>query len=480
MKQSHKFIVATFFSAFLRVANAQGSHTPTAGDLINLRSVGATAMSPSGQDVAYEIQRPDEQTDGYAQKLVVENLETGKRVPVPSLTGIPGSLEWSPNGRWLAFVEHPKQGVGQVWAMPAEGGMAWQVSKSITDVGLFHWSPDSKHIAFLTAQQDHAIDKRAERFGSFEVVGKDYQQTQLWFVNLEASSGHIAPQLPTVLVSSTAFSIADFSWSPDSTKIAFTASDTPLLTAYPSQDIYLLDRSKKNEVRKIVGLPSPDFSPMFSPDGKRIAFLTWLGQRDFFYSNVHIGTIDLGEAWEHPVTVASDVRDITARFDENPSLLGWSGDALYFSAEQKTNVHLFRIDSDGNHLTQITSGGDFVLDSASFSRTFTRAALVVEDASHVPEIYASNLAPLQLRQVTHFTDQVRNWRLAKPTIVTWQSSDGKPIEGILYSPLTIDPNRKYPLIVDLHGGQQMYHERHCRQPNPYMPRSFWSLKALLS
>ncbi len=434
------------------VANAQELHIPTVDEVLNLRSVVSQVLSPNGRYLAYEIQHPDWQSDGYTQELVVEDLSGGGKVPVPSLDGVPSNPEWSPDGRWLAFVEHPKQGVSQIWAIPAEGGAAWQVSKSATNVGLFHWSADSRHIAFLTVQPDDAVKAREEQFGTFEVFGRDFQQTQLWSVDLEVSPGHRVSQPPVCLVCSAAFSIADFSWSPDSTKIVFTASDTPLLTAYSSQDIYLLDRSRGDEVRKIVGLPSPDFSPMFSPDGKKIAFLTWLGQRDFFYSNLHIGTIDVDGAWRHPVSSAGGVTDVTARFDENPFLLGWNGDSLYFSAEQKTNTHLFGVDSNGGHLRRITSGEDFVLDGASFSRDFKRVALLAEDASHVPELYVSDLAPLALRQVTHLTDQVQGWRLGRPTVVSWKSGDGTPVEGILYSPAEVDPSRRYPLIVDLHGG----------------------------
>lgn len=452
MKRSRVVIAATIFSIFLGRAIAQDSHIPTVDELMNICSLGAAAMSPDGQYVAYEIKRADYEADSYTQELLVAEVRSGKSVSVPSLNGVPGSLEWSPDGQWLAFVEHPKKGVGQIWAMPAKGGVARQVSNSATDVGLFHWAPDSRQIAYLTAPQDPLLSERAEEYGSFEVVGKDYQQIQLWIVSFDPASGQTAAQVPAPLVSSRMFSIADFSWSPDSTKIAFTAADTPLVTTYPSQDIYLLDRAKRNEIKKIVGLPSPDFSPMFSPDGNRIAFLTWLGQPDFFYSNLHIAMIDVAQAWKHPATAASDVSDVSGRFDENPLLLGWSGDSLYFSAEQRTSVHLFRIDSDGGHLKQLTSGDGFVLDSASFSRTFTRAALAVEDASHVPELYVADLAALKLRQLTHLTEQVRTLRLAKPTLVTWKVRDGKNIEGVLYSPLSLEPNRKYPLILNLHGG----------------------------
>jgi dipeptidyl aminopeptidase/acylaminoacyl peptidase len=218
MERACKFMTAALVISLLPIANAQQSHTPTVDDLLNLRYIGSPALSPNGQYVAYEVQHPDWQADSYSQELVVENLKTGMRVPVPLLEGVLSNPEWSPDGHWLAFVEHPKQGVGQIWAIPAEGGVAWQVSKSATDVGLFHWSADSKHIAFLTAQHDHAVNERTERFGSFEVVGKDHQQTQLWSVDLEAVSDHIAAQVSTALVTSPAISIADFSGSPDSTK----------------------------------------------------------------------------------------------------------------------------------------------------------------------------------------------------------------------------------------------------------------------
>jgi dipeptidyl aminopeptidase/acylaminoacyl peptidase len=450
LKRNPVLVATILFGTFIQLAAAQATQAPTVEELMNMRSLGATALSPNGQSVAYEIQQPDFQIDSYTDELVVEDVKSGRKIPLPNLEGIPGSFEWSPDGHWLAFVEHPQKGIGQLWIMPATGGTAWQISNSATDIGLFHWSNDSKQVAFLTHQDDNSA--RTQRLGNFEVVGKDYQQTQIWLVELHFDAGRVIPAVPTPLVESQAFSIADFSWSPDSTKIAFTAADTPLLTAYPSQDVYLLDRSKGGEVRKIVGLPSPDFSPIFSPDGKKIAFLTWLGQRDFFYSNVHIATVDLVHAWEHPATTATAVNDVSASFDENPSLLGWSGNSLYFIAEQKANVHLFRIDNDGHHLEQVTSGNNFVLDGVSFSRDFTRAAMAIEDARHVPELYVTELVPLRLQQITHFTDQVRDLRLATPELVTWKSTDGKVIEGVLYSPSSIQADKKNPLIVDLHGG----------------------------
>ena len=130
MKHSLIVVSATIFSIFLGLAKAQDSHIPTINELMNIRSLGAAALSPDGQYVACEIQRADYEADSHTQELLVAEVPSGKSVPVPSLKGVPGNFEWSPDGQWLAFVEHPKKGVGQIWAIPAKGGVARQVSDS--------------------------------------------------------------------------------------------------------------------------------------------------------------------------------------------------------------------------------------------------------------------------------------------------------------------------------------------------------------
>lgn len=108
-----------------------------------------------------------------------------------------------------------------------------------------------------------------------------------------------------------------------------TAAATSLLDTYASQDIHLLDCREGDAVRKVIALPSPDFSPMFSPDGRELAFMSWVGKPDFFYSNVHLATVNIARVWDYPATVAADVHDVTSAFDETAFLRGWSGDTLY-------------------------------------------------------------------------------------------------------------------------------------------------------
>jgi WD40-like Beta Propeller Repeat len=111
-----------------------------------------------------------------------------------------------------------------------------------------------------------------------------------------------------------------------------------------------------------VTLPGPYFLPMFSPDGKELAFLTWLGQPDFIYANCHIAIVELAKVLDKAAAIPSDVRDLTAKFDEDPSPVGWGPDGIYFTAYQKTNVDLFRTNPQTGDIRQITSPESLVIE----------------------------------------------------------------------------------------------------------------------
>ena len=117
------------------------------------------------------------------------------------------------------------------------------------------------------------------------------------------------------LTSDSTLSIKSFAISPQSDRIAFSAGHNPLLAFIKDEDIYLLDLpragSSPGAVSKIVALPDSDGSPMFSLDGKQLAFVTSLGQPNFFYADSHIALVDLATVLKKPAVSASDVRDLT-------------------------------------------------------------------------------------------------------------------------------------------------------------------------
>jgi dipeptidyl aminopeptidase/acylaminoacyl peptidase len=254
------------------------------------------------------------------------------------------------------------------------------------------------------------------------------------------------------LTSDGSLNISSFAWSPDSTKIAFSASKNPLLAFSGEQDIYLLDLAKNNAVKKIVALPGPDSSPAFSPDGKQLAFSTALAQPYYYYANGHIATVDIATVVDKPATAPADVKDLTASFDEDPQLVDWGPEGVYFAAVRKTSIHLFCVHPESREIRRITSPDKLIVEDGSFTRDFKTVAFTAPDATHMAELYVSPVSTFVPKRLTDTTAQVKDWKLGTVEVVSWKSKDGTTIEGILHKPADYDATKKYPLLVKIHGG----------------------------
>ncbi|HXP64241.1 MAG TPA: DPP IV N-terminal domain-containing protein, partial [Steroidobacteraceae bacterium] len=324
-------------------------------EFLSRASIRAPLISPDARSVAYLRRETDWKEDEFISQLWLANVETGKSIQLTRGKKSVGSVEWSPDGRWLAFIterelhviepptpEHKdreekkdgqresadssKPAAKQIWLIAPDGGEAWPLTKSETNVGEFHWTKDGKAIVFAAAEPASKASKaRKERYSAYDVVEKDYEQQQLWRVDAGAGIRSAGPQAAIQLTFDKQLNINSFAISPDSTRIAFSAGRNPLMAFLKDEDIYLLVLSEAGStagpVSKIVALPGPDRSPMFSPDGKQLVFATSLDQPKFFYANTHLAAVDLDTVSKKPATGAADVRDLTKAFDEDPNAI---------------------------------------------------------------------------------------------------------------------------------------------------------------
>jgi dipeptidyl aminopeptidase/acylaminoacyl peptidase len=465
--------------------HAQAKHTPTINESLSLKRLRSPMISPDGRFLAYRLTETDWKDNEFVSQIWLANLATGAKFQLTRGKHSPGAAEWSPDSRWLAFVderdstaieplaaeqkeekkeekkadekkaadEGGKPASHQIWLISPEGGEAWQLTKSPTDVGDFEWSKDSKFIAFAAnPPETKAAKERKEKYSDFTVFEKDYGQNQLWLVDVNAAMKDFLPVDAKQLTTDSSLNVDSFAWSPDSKLIAFSASPNPLLAFSGDEDIYLLDLAQNDSVKKIVALPGPDGSPMFSPDGKRLAFATALGQQYFYYANGHIASVDLDDVLAKPATSASDVRDLTAKFDEDARPLDWGPDGIYFEALQRTNAQAFRLDPQSLAISRITAPDTFFLEGISFTKDFKTIAFTEDDATHLGELYVSPVDHFSPRKLSDMTAQVKDWNLGTTELVTWKSKDGAEIEGVLHKPADFDASKKYPLLVLIHGG----------------------------
>lgn len=472
---------------------AQAKRTPTFDEILSLKTISSAKISPDGRFVAYQMREANWKDNEYVSQWWLVNVSTAAAFQLTRGKKSVSQAEWSPDGHWLAFIterepsaiEPPsaekteekkddkptekkeekkeegksaevggaKPAAHQIWVISPEGGEAWQLTKSETDVENFHWSKDGKWIAFTANPQERKAAKdRKEKYSEYEVYEKDYQQKQVWLVDVGAAMKEYLPTAAKQATADLTLNINSFAWSPDSTRIAFSATKNPLLAFSGEEDIYLLELAQKNTVKRIVALPGPENSPVFSPDGNQLAFYTALAQPYYYYTNGHIATVDLATVAAKPATTSADVRDLTSKFDEDSQLIDWGPDGVYIAAEQKTNAHLFRVDPASLKIQRITSPDTLLVEDASFTKDFGTVALITEDATHMAELFVSTVSPFVPRKLTDSTGQVKDWKLGTVEVISWKSQDGTVIEGILHKPADYDATKKYPLLVRIHGG----------------------------
>ena len=472
---------------------AQEKHVATSEEILSLKLINSPKISPDGKFVAYRVRETNWKDNEFVHQLWLVNVASGEKFQLTRGKKSASPAEWSPDGKWIAFVtereanaieppkpeekkdakkeetkdekkeagkdakegEHSegKPASHQIWLISPQGGEAWQLTKSETDIGNFRWSKDSKSIAFTANPGESKANKdRKEKFSDYVVYEKDYGMNQLWLVDVAAAAKDSSPVAAKQLTTDLTLNVDSFSWSPDSSRIAFSASHSPLLAYNAEQDLYLLDLAHNNAVSKIVALPGPDHDPMFSPDGKQLAFATALGEKYFYYSNNQVAVVNLDAVLSKPVTSPPELKVLTAKFDEDVYPLDWGPDGIYFGAQQKTYAHVYRLNPSTSAIERISSPDTLIIDDGSFTPDCKYFAYLADDATHMSELYVSATAPFAPKQLTDMTAQVKDWKLGTVEVISWKSQDGAVIEGVLHKPADFDPSRKYPLLVHIHGG----------------------------
>ncbi|GAC1633969.1 MAG: S9 family peptidase [Candidatus Acidiferrum sp.] len=466
-------------------APGQEKHTPTFTESLSLRAISGEQISPEGKFVAYRMRETDWKDNAYVRQIWLVNVATGASYQLTRGKKSAGAMEWSPDGRWLAFVTERETGAilpeekkeekketkpedkdkkkeedgegkpaaQQIWLISPEGGEAWQLTKHTTDIGEFHWSKDGKQIAFAAPSAESTAEKdRKQKYSDYEVFEEDYRQNQIWTVDVTKALETFLPMAAEAVTKDPKLNIADFAWAPDGIRIAFSATKNPLLAFGGDTDIYIADLAHENAVKLVVGLEGPDGNPFFSPDGKELAFSTALAQPYFYYANGHIAVVEVDKVLSQPAKTPADVKDLTAKFDEDPYVIDWAPEGIYFFARQKTAEHLFRLNPKSAEVTRITSPDAFYLDDVTFTKDFKTMALTVEDSTHMAELFVSPTEGFTPRKLTDITAQVKDWKMGTPEVVSWKSTDGSTIEGVLRRPANYDAGKKYPLLVVIHGG----------------------------
>ena len=415
---------------------------PTVDQILSLKRAGSPDISPDGRWVAYTVRETNWDDNAYETEIWLADATTGdpRQAQVGVSASNPATRQltnakkssqspaWSPDGSKLAFISD-RTDKRQIYLISPQGGEADALTSVEDGISSFAWSPDGKTIAYTaTEAKPAAIKDRDKKYGEFQVVEQDHRMTHLFNIDVVARA--------TRTLTSGSFNVGSFSWSPDGKSIAFDHRVNPALANSGSTDISIVTVADAS-VRKLVTQKGPDSHPVWSPDGSRIAFETAMANPAFFYTN---GVIAMVPASGGTPTVLS------AAFDEDPSIVAWKPNGLFFSASARTYSYLYKLDPDTKAVTRLSPVDQTVNSSFSLSKDGQTIASLRSDAKSMADVYVGS------KKLTDMNAQTASWTTSTLDVVSWKSQDGATIEGVLHKPADFDPSRKYPLLVVVHGG----------------------------
>jgi dipeptidyl aminopeptidase/acylaminoacyl peptidase len=446
------------------------AQTPTIDQSLGMQSVQSAEISPDGRYVAYTVQQTNWEDDEFVQQIWIAMLSTGERYQLTSGKKSSQSPKWSPDSKRIAFASE-RDSKRQIYLISPTGGEAAQLTSEDNGVDAFEWAPDGNAIAYTSTGPDPKEKKdRKEKYGDFEIVNGDYSMLHLWLIKAPAEIPADTKQRPKAeaLTAGDKFSVHDFSWSPDSKRIAFSATRDPDLGSSGTAQIYVVNVADKF-LKKLVEANGPHNGPVWSPDGRQIAFSTANGEKFYFYTNSRIAVVQAD---------GGEMRVLTAAFDEDPRLEDWGPDGIYFGALQKTSSHVFRLNPATLAVERLSRPDQLFVTGATFTRDHRTMAGVASGPDRFGEVFVSPVKGFAPKYLTNLSEQWKDFRLATREVIRWNSTDGTPIEGVLIKPADYDASRKYPLLVVIHGGPTGI-DTPARRADRYYPVERFAAKGAL-
>jgi dipeptidyl aminopeptidase/acylaminoacyl peptidase len=444
-------------------AASQETHAPNRlnnDHYFDLERISNAQISPDGARIVYTRQQANKLDDRWESALWIMNADGSQN----RFLAKGSSPRWSMDGKRILYIADGEPRGPQIFARWIDTeGAATQITHATDKVADARWSPDGKWIAFsmFVPEKDNwnigmpAAPQGAHWTGAPRIVESlHYRQDQVGF--LEDGHTHLfvvsadagAPrQLTTGKWNAGAGELRGavaFDWTPDSKSVVFEGDRSTESDLHYQTSQLLVADATSGAIRELVSTPGSWGRPAVSPDGKSVAFTGYpQSKKTHSVSDLYVIPFAGGE-----------MHKISGDYDRDPLNLHWAPDSagVYFDAQDHGSQNAQFAAVSGGGVKAVTTGIHVLtMDSASSD---LMAVGTYSDPDTPPEVVRYNLRrpgdPLRLTNIN--ASLLAGIHLAKTEEVDFTSSGNAKVQGWVVKPPDFDPAKKYPLILEIHGG----------------------------
>jgi len=410
----------------------------------------APAWSRDGRMFFFLSDR-DAPSGGRQNQLYMMRPDGGEARRITNAKDGVSNFALSRDGRWLAY-RAGKNGEAQLYRLPVAGIESAEPEKLTSQpagVGDWAWSPDSRRIFFIAPDSlDRDEKERREKKFTVDIRNAETPLASLWVVDLEPVAVRRLTHDSTITV--TGLTVSD-----DGRWVGFRGTSAKryernITEQHLYTDLYLLEVATGEIERLTNNREVSESGPSFSPDGRWVAFSAPDDLTRYTMKNRRVylrAVADRGGEW----------RKLGTDFDGDVGIGFWStdGGTIYFNAGLGATEQLFALDVASGAVKQLTNEKASV--RVGWDRDAQRPLIHYSDPTTPPTIFAvESIRRIgdrkAWRQLTDLNPQVRSFALGETKEITWRSTDGSLVGGVLTLPVGYEPGKRYPLIVAIHGG----------------------------